>query len=226
MDGLDLARVLTDYDTQRRVIETMVLHDLEIASQLEPKDWIGESFRQQTSRPRKRAVTATLPALLSLGSGGGNSDDDDENDGQSGSTSLSSTRPCGCCGLQFKSLVGQIRALLAAFPGDKSLTTWLILITLYVTDRGVELVCRNTRREAADAYFGGLEPTFPPFETRMTEYLCGKLVSVTGKNGQKTTAVQTASLPPTLAVAKELEILDRIRSLGLLDGRRGSIGTR
>ena len=225
MNGLDLARVLSDYDTQRRVIETMVLHDLEIASQLEPKDWIGESFRQQTSRPRKRAVTATLPALLSLGSGD-NADDDDEDGGHSGSTSVASTRPCGCCGLQFKSLVGQIRALLAAFPGDKSLTTWLILITLYVTDRGVELVCRNTRREAADAYFGGLEPTFPSFETRMTEYLCGKLVSVTGKNGQKTTAVQTASLPPTLAVAKELEILDRIRSLGLLDGRRGSIGTR
>ena len=225
MDGLDLATVLSDYDTQRRVIETMVLHDLEIASQLEPKDWIGESFRQQTSRPRKRAVTATLPALLSLGSGD-NADDDDEDGGHSGSTSVASTKPCGCCGLQFKSLVGQIRALLAAFPGDKSLTTWLILITLYVTDRGVELVCRNTRREAADAYFGGLEPTFPSFETRMTEYLCGKLVSGTGKNGQKTTAVQTASLPPTLAVAKELEILDRIRSLGLLDGRRGSIGTR
>lgn len=222
MNGLDLARVLTNYDTQRRVIETMVLHDLEIASQLEPKDWIGESFRQQTSRPRKRAVTATLPALLSLDSGGGNADDD-EDGGHSGSSSLASARPCGCCGLQFKSLVGQIRALLAAFPGDKSLTTWLILITLYVTDRGVELVCRNTRREAADAYFGGLEPTFPSFETRMTEYLCGKLVSVTGKNGQKTTAVQTASLPPTLAVAKELEILDRIRSLGLLDGCRGSI---
>lgn len=221
MDGLDLARVLSDYDTQRRVIETMVLHDLEIASRLEPKDWIGESFRQQTSRPRKRAVTATLPALLSLGSG--DNADDDEDGGHSGSTSVASTKPCGCCGLQFKSLVGQIRALLAAFPGDKSLTTWLILITLYVTDRGVELVCRNTRREAADAYFGGLEPTFPSFETRMTEYLCGKLVSVTGKNGQKTTAVQTASLPPTLAVAKELEILDRIRSLGLLDGCRGSI---
>ena len=224
MDGLDLARVLSDYDTQRRVIETMVLHDLEIASQLEPKDWIGESFRQQTSRPRKRAVTATLPALLSLGSGGNS--DDDEDGGHSGSSSVASTRPCGCCGLQFKSLVGQIRALLAAFPGDKSLTTWLILITLYVTDRGVELVCRNTRWEAADVYFGGLEPAFPSFETRVTEYLCGKLVSVTGKNGQKTTAVQTASLPPTLAVAKELEILDRIRSLGLLDGRRGSIGTR
>lgn len=107
----------------------------------------------------------------------------------------------------------------------------------------IEIVCRHTRREAADVYFGGHSPMFAGFEVpflpsgplvgappcadtarslpqeRMIGYLCGKLVTVYSASGQKTTAVKNSCTPAAVAVARELEILERIVRMGLFDGR-------
>ena len=162
----------------------LLLPDLRKLARLEPQDWLGNPILAETSRPRRGPVPGTFPAILGA------------------------TQPvdCTCCGTDFDALAGRIEALLEAYPDDRSLTTWIVLVALFVTDKLIAEVARHTPQPVSDAYFGGNRPTWAPFEQRMTAYLCGELAAAPTAGTTKTT-VRHSCTAPVVAVAWEQQIL-------------------
>ena len=162
----------------------LLLPDLRKLARLEPQDWLGNAIQAETSRPRRGPVPGPFPAILGA------------------------TQPGDCTrgGADFDALAGRIEALLKAYPDDRSLTTWIVLVALFVTDKLIAEVARHTPQPVADAYFGGNRPVWAPFEERMTAYLCGELAAAPTAGTTKTT-VRHSCTAPVVAVAWEQQIL-------------------
>lgn len=144
-----------------------------------------------TSRGRRGPVPLTLPALISV------------------PEPEVSTKP------DFSALVAQIEALLQAFPTDGSLRTWIILLSLYTTDMLIDKVVRQTEQQLADAYFGGLSPTFRRFEDRMTAYLSGQSEPTNDADAPSSSKskVMYTCTSPVLAVAEERLVFHELQRM-------------